>query len=396
LPNKKKQHLIPQCYLKSFADPIPPDGVPKSKYKPAIWAVDKLLQKPPIRRGLNNALWKPYFYNLDKADLSKLYVENFLSNVENNYPIVLKKIEDHEKLNSQDMFNLLLFIDTLFRRTEAQVDFWQEQIDKLENLYRKVDLAYSGKEHASNEYFAGSHELAKKLVADATGAITAVVLQTGFSIVENNSDMLFFSSDHPVTYTFKHIDDLYKYKIPESWTYKNIGTNEKEFFCYCPLTPRYSLISSPFIHSPSENFYRVIEDPSFVDGMNFLTQLRADSVLISSTSRPYGHYQQFAIKRLDVMRNFSPPVGQHLRIYTNRARYEIMVSKYERVDDNPICPKIRFWTNNINTVKQMANDQNIELVEFYENGDKRGGTRNLKFISVSIHPDAPSILKADW
>jgi hypothetical protein len=44
----------------------------------------------------------------------------------------------------------------------------------------------------------------------------------------------------------------------------------------------------------------------------------------------------------------------------------------------------------------MANDQHVDLVEFYENGEERGGTRNLKFISVSIYPDAPSILEADW
>ena len=249
---------------------------------------------------------------------------------------------------------------------------------------------------AGFEYFTGSHELAKKLVADAAGAITELVLQVGFSIVVNDSDMPFFTSDHPVTYTFKHIDDLYRHNIPKLWTYENIGTNEKKFFCYCPLTPRYSFISSPFIKSQGEDLYRVINDPGFVDGMNFITQLQANSVLIASTSRPYVHYQEPAIKRLEMMRNISRPEGQQLRIYTNRARYDIMVSKYERINDHPIYPKIKFWTNNTNAVQLMANDQHVDLVEFYENGEERGGTRNLKFISVSIHPDAPSILEADW
>jgi hypothetical protein len=396
LPDKKKQHLIPKCYLQSFADPIPPEGVPPSKYKPAIWSVDKSLMEAPTRKGPNNALWKPYFYNLEEDNPSQPYVEDFLSIVENNFSIVLRKIENHEKLNSQDMFNLSLFIDTLFRRTETQVEFWQEQIDKIEKLYRKVDFAYNDNENASNEYFTGSHELAKKLVADAAGAITELVLQVGFSIVVNDSDMPFFTSDHPVTYTFKHIDDLYRHNIPKLWTYENIGTNEKKFFCYCPLTPRYSFISSPFIKSQGEDLYRVINDPGFVDGMNFITQLQANSVLIASTSRPYVHYQELAIKRLEMMRNISRPEGQQLRIYTNRARYDIMVSKYERINDHPIYPKIKFWTNNTNAVQLMANDQHVDLVEFYENGEERGGTRNLKFISVSIHPDMPSILEADW
>ena len=342
MPDKKKQHLIPKCYLQSFVDPIPPEGVPASKYEPAIWTVDKSLREAPTRKGPNNALWKPYFYNLEKDDPSKPYIEDFLSIVESNYSIVLRKIENNEKLNSQDMFNLSLFIDTLFRRTEAQVEFWQEQIGQLENMYRKVDFTYNGNEEISNEYFAGSHELAKKMIADAAGAITGLVLQAGFSIIVNNSDMPFFTSDHPVSYIFMHIDDLYRHKVPESWTYKNIGTNEKQFFCYCPIAPRYSFISSPFIHSQGENLYRVIDDPNFVDGMNFLTQLYAKSVLIASTSKPYVHYQEFAIKRLEIARNLSPPKGQQLRIYTNRSRYDIMVSKYERIDDHPIFPKIKF------------------------------------------------------
>jgi len=45
MPEKKKQHLIPQCYLKAFTDPIPPKGVSHQKYKPSTWLVDKSLKK---------------------------------------------------------------------------------------------------------------------------------------------------------------------------------------------------------------------------------------------------------------------------------------------------------------------------------------------------------------
>jgi hypothetical protein len=396
MPDKKKQHLIPECYLHSFADPTPPNGVPPSKYKPAIWLADKSFREPPTRKGPNNALWKPYFYNLEKDTPSQPYVEDFLSIIESNFSIVLRKIEGHERLGSQDLINLALFVDTLFRRTEDQVGFWQEQIDKIENLYRKVDRAYGGNENTSNEYWAGSHEGAKRMVVDATGAITALVLKVGISIVINDSNMAFFTSDHPVTYTFMHIDDLYGHSIPKSWTYENIGTNEKEFFCYCPLTPRHAFISSPFIRPPTEDLYRVVNDPSFALGMNFITHLQAKSVLISSTPRPYTHYQGLAIRTIEMARKLSRPKGQQLRIYTNRARYDISVSKYERINDYPIRPKIKFWTHKLEAVRLMANDQQIDLVEFYENGEESGGTRNLKFSSVSIHPEEPSVLEADW
>ncbi len=83
-------------------------------------------------------------------------------------------------------------------------------------------------------------------------------------------------------------------------------------------------------------------------------------------------------------------------IYTNQARYNIKVSQYERIDDRPIHPKIKFWTENLKAVRAMASHHRIVLIEFYNNGKEMGGTRNLKFTFVSTSPNEPSIIEADW
>ncbi|MCK9304684.1 MAG: DUF4238 domain-containing protein [Bacteroidales bacterium] len=396
MPNKKKQHIVPQCYQSFFVDPIPPNGIPPSKYKPAVWHVDKLLEIQPSRKAPKNVLWKPYYYNLETDDPNNPYIEEFLSKIESNYARTAKKIINLIQLEPTDIINLLIFIDTLVLRTESHIDHWQSQVSELEKLYRKVDLAYNGNENYSDEYFEGSHEIAKKMIVDSAGTITSLILRFGFCLIENQSDMPFFTSDTPVAYEFMHIDDLYKYKIPKSWTYQNIGTNKKNFFCYCPLTPRIAFISSPFIKPFNEISRRIVDTPYFVDGMNYLTHKNAESILISSTEKPYVHYQETATLRFKILQNLHPIKGNLLRIYTVNSRYDIFVSKYDRIDKNPICPIVKFWVDDVEILKAIADDHSVELIEYYENGRERGGTRNMEFVSVAIDRNAPTVLKANW
>ncbi|ACK67851.1 hypothetical protein PCC8801_3902 [Rippkaea orientalis PCC 8801] len=44
----------------------------------------------------------------------------------------------------------------------------------------------------------------------------------------------------------------------------------------------------------------------------------------------------------------------------------------------------------------IAQDDVIEVVHYYENGVETGGTRHLSLYSVSLHPDEPSVMKANW
>ncbi|MBT8399775.1 MAG: hypothetical protein KJO98_04805, partial [Rhodothermia bacterium] len=85
-----------------------------------------------------------------------------------------------------------------------------------------------------------------------------------------------------------------------------------------------------------------------------------------------------------------------LVFYTDRARYEVLVTKYVRRGSHPLKPEIQFWTEDVHTVRSIAIDERIDLVEFYENGIQRGGTRNLLFRSVSLDPEEPSVLYANW
>ena len=394
---KKQQHLIPQCYLKSFVDSEPPPNVPDNKYHPSVWLLDKSLKNSPNRKAPKNILWKSYFYNLKQDDLEQPYVEDFLSKVEGRYSQLLDIVDNQGHLGEEDQFILALFIDTLYRRTENQLNYWGETIEKLENIYRQVDRSINGNEKYSDEYFADSSEIPKKMIVDASGTIANLVLKIGFNLLKNESEIPFFTSDTPVLYNFIQIDELLNQNIPGDWTYPGIGKNEKEFFCFCPLTPKVAFISSPFIKSVTFNpKYLIVKEPTLPIRLNLLTKESSKEEIVSSIKKPFRSYQTQILDTITISKALQAAPKKSLRIYTHRNRYDIPVLDYERINDHPLQPIIKFWTKDLESLKEMANDNKVTLVEFFDKGKKTGGTRNLIFESISIHPDTPTVLKADW
>lgn len=397
MAQKKRQHIVPKTYLRAFTDPIRPDGMSDNvPFEPSVWVVEKSLQSVPKRKAPDNVLWKSYFYNLDDDVDTSPVIEEFLSKIEGRYSQVLKKISSREVLTEEELFCIALFIDTLFRRTPPNLEHWQSQINKVEELYRHVDQAHNQSQKISDQVWKGSHEIAKKQIIGSAGALSSLVLEAGLVFVFNLSELSFFSSDNPVAHQFRHIDELYMFSIPKNWTYENIGTNEKSFFCYCALTPNIAVMSSPFIRLPDETPYAwaEINDPHFSFSMNILTHSNADSILISHQPKPYGVYQDLAIEFLEKRQNIHSPEGIHFLIYTNKARYHLSVDVYERLDTHPLQPEVHFRTKDLVTLHTIAQDEIIEVVHYYENGVEMGGTRNLKLYSVSLYPDEPSIIKA--
>lgn len=398
MPQKKKQHIVPKTYLKAFIDPVRPDGRPEHiPWKPSVWVIEKSLKLEPERKAPDNILWKPYFYNLDEDEKTSPIIEEFLSTIESKYSQVLKKISAKESLKKEELFDIALFIDILFRRTPSSLEYRQSKINEVEKLYRQVDQVHNHNQTISGKIWKGSHEIAKKQIVNSAGALSSLLLEAGLLFVFNLSEMPFLSSDNPVTYQFGHIDDLHRFNIPKDWTHCNIGTNEQAFFCYCALTPTISLISSPFIRFPNDVPYAWAEtnDPDFSFGMNILTHCTADSKMISHQPKPYGIYQDFAIQFLESIQNVQPPEGIQFLIYTNKERYSLKVEVYKCLGFSPLQPEIHFWTKDFKTLHAIAQDDVIEVVYYYENGVETGGTRHLSLCSVSLHSDEPSVMKSN-
>jgi len=398
MSEKKKQHLVPECYLRAFVDPEPPEGVSLADYEPAVWVSPKALDGPARRRAPGHkTFWKSRYYNLEGDDPSRPVIEDSLAVIEGKYASVLRNLEAGGEPTISDALCISLFVGTMSRRTEAAIDHWQSQIDAIQHLCRQVDRGHSGNEEISDDYWKGAHEGGKRMVLQAAEPLARALLSAGVSIVQNESDLPFFTSDEPVVYDFLHVDDLLGHSLPQEWLRSGVGTNQKEFFCYCALSPRIAFLSSPLIEPPKGSAYRQVTTPSFPIGINILSQLTSDEILVSSSPRPYLHYQDKVKRSLELARaQLELSAGHELVVYTTRARYDLRVSRYERGGAHPIEPEVRFWTEDIDSVRAIADDGEIELVLFYENRQETGGTRNLVVKSIGTDSETPTVLVTNW
>ncbi|MEM6254878.1 MAG: DUF4238 domain-containing protein [Cyanobacteria bacterium P01_D01_bin.156] len=396
---KKKQHIVPRIYLKAFIDPVRPDEIPEHiPFEASVWVIEKSLTSKPKRKAPSNILWKSYFYNLDE-DINKLpLIEEFLSKIERKYPSILQKISKKISLTEEDLAYIALFMDTLFHRIPSNLDNIQGFVDEVEDVYRHIDQFNNQNQTVSDQFWRGSHEAAKKQMIYSAGIISSLILHAGLIFIVNSSKVTFFSSDNPVTYQFFHIDELHKFGIPKVWTYEKTLTNEKNFLCYCPLTPTIAVISSPLIRLPNNTRCVWVEnkDPSFPFSMNILTNLNAESILISHKPKPYGEDQDFAIQFIRNTSKSGSIEGIRFLVYTEKSRYHLNIDKYKRLDNHPLQPEIQFWTKDLDTLHDIAQDEVIEVVHYYKDGIEIGGTRHLRLYSVSLYPDEPSIMRSYW
>jgi hypothetical protein len=228
---KKDHHIIPKVYQKEFVDISKPKDFPENKpFTPCVWQIDKFFKSEPTPKAPGNSLKRNKFYKLDSDVDEYQVIEEALSKIENNYSNVLQKLKSKTPLNPQELINLIVFIETLHQRSESQVEHWQNQYNKIEQLYREVDQHHNNNQDFSDEVWKDSHEISKKLIIIGIGAMGKFLIDEGLYFLFNESEMSFVTSDNPVLWTFKHIDELQMLNIPNTWLKEETKTNQKSFF----------------------------------------------------------------------------------------------------------------------------------------------------------------------
>jgi hypothetical protein len=392
---KKNHHMIPKFYLKEFVDSSKPNNFSDDAlYQPTFWEINKSLEVEPVRKSPKNSFGKNRFYKLDKDTDENQVVEETLSKIEKNFNDTLQKLKEKILLTEQDLINLIVFVETLYLRTERQIEHWQNKINEFERIYREVDQAHNNAQKYSDDFFKGSHEIGKKFVIAGIGAMGKLIIKEGLYILFNQSEMPFISSDSPVLWTHGHIDELRASNIPINWLKEEIKTNQKQFFCYCPLTPKIAIFSSPFFKFVDKQIcsYWETTNMELVFSMNYLTQTSANEVIIANKPNPYGDYEKRVKDYLESTNTLQHKKGKQMLFYTSNARYLLKVEDYEHIFDNPSKTQIKFWTNDFETLKLIFNDKFIESVQLYEDGLERSGARRLMFFEVSLDRKSPSVI----
>jgi hypothetical protein len=287
MAENKKQHFVPQSYLKRFAN----TGNGKTI---GVYSI-KNSQYIPVAK-LRTQAYKDYFYGKD------LQIERALSGVESRFAEVRNKILAEELLPerySKDHHVLIAFIFFLYARTIYSADRVNEIADHLvqslvvknfgEKRRGSVKTKINNAVLHSMKYFAKS---------------MPIVYDLDFKLVINESGEPFITSDNPVVLYNQFLE-------PRRPTLNNIGLVSLGLQIFFPLTPEsYLIFYDPAVYGVGDKKRRVIRvaNASDVFAMNGLQYMNSRNELFGNENAGAHYFERLAatpaLKRRDSVMHF--------------------------------------------------------------------------------------------
>lgn len=194
MPKNKptKQHYVPQCYLREFADPnAPPEG------DPFVWIFDKS-GKNKRRDKIKNVLASNDLYTLKIKGQKDYSIENTLANLESEYAGIFRtKIKNRQPISEEEHITLCAFVSVMLQRTLRHKDnllkFCDDLIDHTEAIEKAHDVQPTQsqrlKDYRDNRYKLG--------VLQTLPDITEVLIKMSVAFLCAKGGAKFITSDDP-------------------------------------------------------------------------------------------------------------------------------------------------------------------------------------------------------
>jgi hypothetical protein len=118
---KKRQHLVPNCYLKAWCDPTTPVG-----QEPYIW-LHPVNSREGKRRSPKKSFTETDPYTIESTSGRRnLRVEDTLADIETKFVIIREHLERAEQISTNDHFLLCAFVAAMCSRTKPAGKQWTE------------------------------------------------------------------------------------------------------------------------------------------------------------------------------------------------------------------------------------------------------------------------------
>jgi hypothetical protein len=274
VPEKKKQHFVPQFYMRNFS----PDA---DRKRISLYLVDA--QRHVAQAAIRDQACENYFYGKDGV------VEEVLSRLEGQTsPLIAKAIADKVLPDrmGEDHLTLLTFVLFQGARTPVMAAAMNEGAEKLARMFAKEFPDLKDRAEGMRLRFKESPVTALQISLE----IRRFALDLQWKILENKTPRVFITSDNPaVTY-----NQFLERRNPRA---RNTGLVSKGLQIFLPLSPHHMLMLY------DSNVYRigrrehmkthvgVTREPD-VMALNTLQAANADQVLYFSPDTDLSHVEE--------------------------------------------------------------------------------------------------------
>ena len=341
---KKYQHIIPRCYLKNFlTKEIPEAHLNNPKYIPPLYIKKPNSDWETEGIGRKSVFTKKFYYDLDFQGIKdeEQYLENFFNKFENEYNFILDSIlKDFN--NVENKKNYKLNINNLNFDNEKQnslINFVCLLIKRNNNYQNKIINSIEETVELHNKINKGDRIPVLKDLISNTAKTTILdrsfnnyVIENGFTIIKNNSNLPFISSDNP----------YYRYNEVHN------GNIKKHF--YIPLSPKFCLAIPNY-----KNFlYIGIDKEEKINSINKGIYSNSNEFIISDIKYPEKKLIKESIKYPLII------------LYTKIKKHIIYVNDVHKIKNG-----IRiFLGKEYLNIEKIINEELLKIEWFKESGEK--------------------------
>jgi hypothetical protein len=252
----KRQHIVPNCYLSTWLEPVTPTGQERALWKFAKDGTGKH-RKSPKKTFVESNRYTVLLKNGERD----LRIEHTLDQIENGFSGVLRRLQRREKLTILDKAKLAIFTAAMLGRTRRRADHWKDTWKDL----RRVMSAFEGNGEGSkasgtlppneplppgavrisaeeiDEFLVNSHP---EYLANTIEISGPMLFTMDLSFYSTDDELGFLTSDEPC---IMHNSTAYRYDP----MMRGPGLLQRDIQVLLPLSPRLLIV---FSHTPTYPF----------------------------------------------------------------------------------------------------------------------------------------------
>jgi hypothetical protein len=249
--DKKKQHFVPEAYLKGWRDPKTPEGL-------FLWQISKKTRLVTMKSPKNICTEVDFYTKFDEEGNRDIQAEDMLQKIETRFSNVQHdKIEKHKPLSEKDKGVISDFLASMCARVksqkEPQSEIFKEQLNAIDQIAPQLKESYAYK--LMMELSSQPVPLAVEALVRMTNPVFTKMKCT---IMENDSSSGFITSDNPCCVVDSNPN------LPKRWrrTWQEILATTS-FSLAFPMSPRQLI----YLSFSGETEYKVVNN-KHIDAIN--------------------------------------------------------------------------------------------------------------------------------